>query len=91
MTTTETTPSQDGAGDGATRIPLKGIQRVAARRMTEAWAAPVFHVAIEPGLFTGGGEGRGMGQWGGAVTGGAPPGSGEGDQTTSDLAAPRRR
>lgn len=47
MTTTETTPSQDGAGDGATRIPLKGIQRVAARRMTEAWAAPVFHVAIE--------------------------------------------
>lgn len=30
-----------------TRIPLKGIRATAARRMTEAWSAPVFHLTIE--------------------------------------------
>lgn len=30
-----------------TRIPLKGIRATAARRMSEAWAAPVFHLTIE--------------------------------------------
>lgn len=30
-----------------TRIPLKGIRATAARRMTEAWAAPVFHLTAE--------------------------------------------
>ena len=27
-------------------IPLKGIRRTIARRMTQAWAVPAFHVAI---------------------------------------------
>lgn len=30
-----------------TSVPLKGIRRVAARRMVQAWAAPVFHLTIE--------------------------------------------
>ncbi|MDT0263218.1 2-oxo acid dehydrogenase subunit E2 [Jatrophihabitans lederbergiae] len=29
-----------------TPIPLKGIRRIAARRMVQAWAAPVFHLSV---------------------------------------------
>jgi pyruvate dehydrogenase E2 component (dihydrolipoamide acetyltransferase) len=31
----------------STKTPLKGIRKVAARRMVEAWAVPVFHLAVE--------------------------------------------
>jgi pyruvate dehydrogenase E2 component (dihydrolipoamide acetyltransferase) len=30
-----------------TTTPLKGIRKVAARRMVEAWAVPVFHLTVE--------------------------------------------
>ena len=30
-----------------TTTPLKGIRKVAARRMVEAWAIPVFHLTVE--------------------------------------------
>lgn len=35
------------AEGGATRTPLKGIRRTAARRMVTAWEAPVFHLTVE--------------------------------------------
>lgn len=31
----------------STTTPLRGIRKVAARRMAEAWAVPVFHLAVE--------------------------------------------
>jgi len=31
----------------ATAIPLKGIRKVAARRMVQAWEAPVFHLSTD--------------------------------------------
>jgi pyruvate dehydrogenase E2 component (dihydrolipoamide acetyltransferase) len=31
----------------STTTPLRGIRKVAARRMVEAWAVPVFHLAVE--------------------------------------------
>ena len=37
----------DSAPAGITEVPLKGIRRVAARRMVTAWAAPVFHLTVE--------------------------------------------
>jgi pyruvate dehydrogenase E2 component (dihydrolipoamide acetyltransferase) len=39
VTTTETA--------GQTTTPLKGIRKVAARRMVEAWAVPAFHLTVE--------------------------------------------
>ena len=44
MTTVEVT---DDAALGITQVPLKGIRRIAARRMVTAWAAPVFHLTVE--------------------------------------------
>ena len=44
MTTVEVT---DDAALGVTQVPLKGIRRIAARRMVTAWAAPVFHLTVE--------------------------------------------
>jgi pyruvate dehydrogenase E2 component (dihydrolipoamide acetyltransferase) len=29
-----------------TSMPLKGIRRIVARRMVQAWAAPVFHLTV---------------------------------------------
>jgi pyruvate dehydrogenase E2 component (dihydrolipoamide acetyltransferase) len=40
--TVDSTPAE-----GVTRVPLKGIRRVAARRMVTAWQAPVFHLTVE--------------------------------------------
>lgn len=40
MTTIEANPA-------GTTTPLKGIRKVAARRMVEAWAIPVFHLSVE--------------------------------------------
>ena len=37
----------DEVGVGVTQVPLKGIRRIAARRMVTAWAAPVFHLTAE--------------------------------------------
>ncbi|MGH3434486.1 MAG: 2-oxo acid dehydrogenase subunit E2 [Thermocrispum sp.] len=34
-------------GDRGTVTPLTGIRRTAARRMTAAWQAPVFHLTVE--------------------------------------------
>ena len=31
----------------STTTPLRGIRKVAARRMVEAWAVPVFHLAVQ--------------------------------------------
>jgi pyruvate dehydrogenase E2 component (dihydrolipoamide acetyltransferase) len=39
MTTTES--------PAGTTTPLKGMRKVAARRMVEAWAIPVFHLTVE--------------------------------------------
>jgi pyruvate dehydrogenase E2 component (dihydrolipoamide acetyltransferase) len=36
-----------GPAEGVTEVPLKGIRRIAARRMVAAWAAPVFHLTAE--------------------------------------------
>jgi pyruvate dehydrogenase E2 component (dihydrolipoamide acetyltransferase) len=36
----------EDAAPQVTQVPLKGIRRVAARRMVEAWAAPVFHLLV---------------------------------------------
>ena len=44
MTTVEVT---EDATAGITQVPLKGIRRIAARRMVAAWAAPVFHLTVE--------------------------------------------
>ena len=44
MTTVEVT---DDVALGVTQVPLKGIRRIAARRMVTAWAAPVFHLTVE--------------------------------------------
>jgi pyruvate dehydrogenase E2 component (dihydrolipoamide acetyltransferase) len=33
--------------EGRTVVPLKGIRRIAARRMIAAWEAPAFHLAVE--------------------------------------------
>ena len=44
MTTVEVT---DDVAVGVTQVPLKGIRRIAARRMVTAWAAPVFHLTVE--------------------------------------------
>jgi pyruvate dehydrogenase E2 component (dihydrolipoamide acetyltransferase) len=33
--------------DAGVTTPLKGIRRTAARRMVQAWAAPVFHLTVE--------------------------------------------
>jgi pyruvate dehydrogenase E2 component (dihydrolipoyllysine-residue acetyltransferase) len=32
---------------GSTTTPLRGIRKVAARRMVQAWAVPVFHLTVE--------------------------------------------
>ena len=32
---------------GVTQVPLKGIRRIAARRMVMAWTAPVFHLTAD--------------------------------------------
>jgi pyruvate dehydrogenase E2 component (dihydrolipoamide acetyltransferase) len=40
------------APTGVTTVPLKGIRRVAARRMVEAWAAPVFHLNVSVDMTT---------------------------------------
>ena len=45
MTSTQVTPPE--VAEGVTLVPLKGIRRVAARRMVAAWAAPVFHLTAE--------------------------------------------
>jgi pyruvate dehydrogenase E2 component (dihydrolipoamide acetyltransferase) len=37
----------EAPADGVTEVPLKGIGRVAARRMVAAWAAPVFHLRVD--------------------------------------------
>ena len=37
----------DSVDTRITEVPLKGIRRVAARRMVTAWAAPVFHLTVE--------------------------------------------
>ena len=37
---------------GVRTVPLKGIRRVAARRMVEAWAAPVFHLTVAVDMAT---------------------------------------
>ena len=47
MTSTQETPAVAAVPDGVTQVPLKGIRRVAARRMVTAWAAPVFHLTVE--------------------------------------------
>ncbi|MBM9465966.1 2-oxo acid dehydrogenase subunit E2 [Nakamurella leprariae] len=39
-------PAADGAPDGVA-TPLAGIRKVAARRMVQAWAAPVFHLGVD--------------------------------------------
>lgn len=39
------TAVEEGAAQ-VTQVPLKGIRRVAARRMVEAWAAPAFHLSV---------------------------------------------
>jgi pyruvate dehydrogenase E2 component (dihydrolipoamide acetyltransferase) len=39
------TAVEEGAPQ-VTQVPLKGIRRVAARRMVEAWAAPAFHLNV---------------------------------------------
>ena len=44
MTTIEVA---EDATAGITQVPLKGIRRIAARRMVAAWAAPVFHLTVE--------------------------------------------
>ncbi len=41
MTTTES------AVDQGVSTPLAGVRKIAARRMVEAWAAPVFHLTVE--------------------------------------------
>jgi pyruvate dehydrogenase E2 component (dihydrolipoamide acetyltransferase) len=35
------------AAPKSTTTPLRGIRKVAARRMVEAWAVPVFHLTVE--------------------------------------------
>lgn len=40
------TVSTEGALEGVTK-PLAGMRKVAARRMVEAWAAPVFHLGVD--------------------------------------------
>ena len=42
-----TVESPAEAPAGQTTTPLKGIRKVAARRMVEAWAVPVFHLTID--------------------------------------------
>ncbi len=41
MTATEQAPTFEGVSK-----PLAGIRKIAARRMVEAWAAPVFHLSV---------------------------------------------
>ena len=41
MTATEQAPAFEGVAK-----PLAGIRKIAARRMVEAWAAPVFHLSV---------------------------------------------
>lgn len=43
---TQTAPATDGALEGVSK-PLAGMRKVAARRMVEAWAAPVFHLGVD--------------------------------------------
>lgn len=45
MTTVQVVAGEADAG--VTQVPLKGIRRIAARRMVTAWAAPVFHLTAE--------------------------------------------
>lgn len=44
MTTTERAAATEFAGVSK---PLAGIRKIAARRMVEAWAAPVFHLGVD--------------------------------------------
>jgi pyruvate/2-oxoglutarate dehydrogenase complex dihydrolipoamide acyltransferase (E2) component len=41
VTATEQAPTFEGVSK-----PLAGIRKIAARRMVEAWAAPVFHLSV---------------------------------------------
>ena len=41
-----TQAATDGALEGVSK-PLAGMRKVAARRMVEAWAAPVFHLGVD--------------------------------------------
>ncbi len=40
------TAVEENAAPQVTQVPLKGIRRVAARRMVEAWTAPAFHLSV---------------------------------------------
>ncbi|GAA2001585.1 2-oxo acid dehydrogenase subunit E2 [Nakamurella flavida] len=42
----DTATTADAAPDGVAK-PLAGMRKVAARRMVEAWAAPVFHLGVD--------------------------------------------
>ncbi len=45
-----TAPTAQGAAEGSLEgvsKPLAGMRKVAARRMVEAWAAPVFHLGVD--------------------------------------------
>ena len=44
---TATTSPEGATSPGATTTPLRGIRKVAARRMVEAWAVPAFHLTVE--------------------------------------------
>lgn len=44
------TDMSDTANMTGSTVRLKGIRRAAARRMTEAWRAPMFHLTVEPDL-----------------------------------------
>jgi pyruvate dehydrogenase E2 component (dihydrolipoamide acetyltransferase) len=46
MTTTDQRTATAGEFTGVPR-PLTGIRKIAARRMVEAWAAPVFHLGVD--------------------------------------------
>ena len=41
------TSDATGTPPGPVSTPLAGIRKVAARRMVEAWAAPVFHLSVD--------------------------------------------
>lgn len=41
------TSTEDIVTGDVTQVPLKGIRRIAARRMVVAWTAPVFHLTVE--------------------------------------------
>jgi len=52
MTATEqAAPAAAAAFEGVSK-PLAGIRKIAARRMVEAWAAPVFHLLVNVDMST---------------------------------------